>query len=67
MLCFVRCNSDGMEGDVRMSPEQLLQEAGKYQDKIRSERRYLHQHPETGFGLKRNKSICKERITGHGI
>lgn len=49
-----------------MSPEQLLKEANNYQEKIREERRYLHQHPETGFGLTETKAFVKKELQDMG-
>ena len=49
-----------------MLPEELIQEAAKYEEQIRSERRYLHQHPETGFGLKETKSFVKKELQDMG-
>lgn len=49
-----------------MSPEQLLKEANNFQEKIREERRYLHQHPETGFGLTETKAFVKKELQDMG-
>ena len=49
-----------------MKPEQLLEEAGKLQDTIVSNRRYLHIHAETGFDLKETKAYVKKELQDMG-
>ena len=49
-----------------MLPEQLLKEAQNYQEKIQEERRYLHRHPETGFGLTETKAFVKKELQDMG-
>ena len=49
-----------------MTPEELLQEASQLQKTIISERRYLHQHPETGFDLHDTKAFVKKELEKMG-
>ena len=49
-----------------MKPEQLLEESGKLQDTIVSNRRYLHTHAETGFDLIETKAYVKKELQDMG-
>ena len=49
-----------------MTPEELLSEASQLQETIISERRYLHQHPETGFDLHDTKAFVKKELEDMG-
>lgn len=49
-----------------MTAEQLLKEAAELHDTILSDRRYLHQHPETGFDLKETTAFVEKRLSEMG-
>lgn len=49
-----------------MTPNELLQEASGLHDTIVSNRRYLHQHPETGFNLVQTKAYVKQELQKMG-
>ena len=49
-----------------MKPEVLLKEANDLRDTIVSERRYLHEHPETGFDLKDTKAFVRQELIDMG-
>lgn len=49
-----------------MRPELLLSEAGKFEQKLVSWRRYLHARPEVGFELTETKRFVKEKLTAMG-
>ncbi len=45
-----------------MTPEQILEESEKLQDKLIFNRRYLHSHAETGFDLKDTFAFVKKEL-----
>lgn len=49
-----------------MTSEQLLEEAGKYEENLIKDRRYLHSHPETGFDLSETLKYVKSELTAMG-
>ena len=49
-----------------MTSEQLLREAGKYEEKLLKDRRYLHAHPETGFDLSETLAYVRKELTAMG-
>lgn len=49
-----------------MKAEQLMEEALQIHEKIVAERRFLHQHPETGFDLKETKAFVKKELESMG-
>lgn len=49
-----------------MTSEQLLAEAGKYEENLIKDRRYLHSHPETGFDLSETLKYVKSELTAMG-
>jgi hippurate hydrolase len=49
--CAILCYTKFRERGMFMDAHTLLEEAKTYQEEIRQHRRYLHQHPETGFDL----------------
>lgn len=49
-----------------MIPEELLQEAASLQNDLITTRRYLHEHPETGFDLTETKAYVKKELTAMG-
>lgn len=49
-----------------MLPGQLLQEAQQLKQEITENRRYLHQHPETGFELPETVPYVKQKLTAMG-
>lgn len=50
-----------------MTSEQLLAEAGKYEEKLIKDRRYLHSHPGTGFDLSETIEYVKSELTAMGL
>lgn len=49
-----------------MTSEQLLKEAGSFEDKLIKDRRYLHAHPGTGFDLSETVGYVKAELTAMG-
>ncbi len=49
-----------------MTKEQLLEEAGKYEEQLLKDRRYLHAHPGTGFDLSETLEYVKSELTAIG-
>ena len=49
-----------------MTGEQLLKEAEGLKDQLVENRRYLHTHAETGFGLNDTKAFVKEKLIEMG-
>lgn len=49
-----------------MTPKQILEEAEHLQEAIISNRRYLHCHAETGFGLKDTLAFVKQALADMG-
>ncbi len=49
-----------------MTSEQLLAEAGKYEEKLIKDRRYLHSHPGTGFDLSETLEYVKSELAAMG-
>ena len=49
-----------------MTSKELLQEAESLRDTLLTERRTLHQHPETGFDLRFTKDYVKQELTAMG-
>lgn len=49
-----------------MTSEHLLAEAGKYEENLIKDRRYLHSHPETGFDLSETLKYVKAELTAMG-
>lgn len=49
-----------------MTSEQLLAEAGKYEEKICKDRRYLHSHPGTGFDVSETLEYVRSELTAMG-
>lgn len=49
-----------------MTSEQLLAEAGKYEEQLLKDRRYLHSHPGTGFDLSETIAYVKSELTAIG-
>lgn len=50
-----------------MTKEQILQEASAISPEIQAHRRWLHQHPETGFDLSDTKSYVKTALENLGL
>jgi hippurate hydrolase len=50
-----------------MTPEQIQKEAERLADQLVEKRRYLHQHPETGFDLTETISFVKASLREMGI
>lgn len=49
-----------------MTSEQLLTEAGKYEEELIKKRRYLHAHAETGFDLTETLAFVKSELEAMG-
>lgn len=49
-----------------MTSKQLLAEAGKYEEKICKDRRYLHSHPGTGFDVSETLEYVRSELTAMG-
>ena len=49
-----------------MNGEQFLKGAENYKDKLIKNRRYLHEHPETGFDLTETIAYVKSELTEMG-
>ena len=50
-----------------MTSEKFLQEAEQIQDRVLTERRRIHQNPETGFDLSNTLSFVKSELTDMGL
>ena len=50
-----------------MTSEKFLQEAEQIQDRVLTERRRIHQNPETGFDLSNTLSFVKSALTDMGL
>lgn len=49
-----------------MTGPELLKEAESFRDKIIADRRFLHEHPETGFDLTETVAYVKKELTAMG-
>ncbi len=49
-----------------MKPEQIKKEASELQEIIKTDRRFLHAHAETGFNLRETKAYVKKELESMG-
>ncbi|MGN0407895.1 MAG: M20 family metallopeptidase [Bacteroides sp.] len=49
-----------------MKPEQIKKEASELQEIIKTDRRFLHTHAETGFNLRETKAYVKKELESMG-